>query len=127
MIERYTNLFFKNLWSDENKYQTWFDVEVAALKALEKSNKIPKNTTKFPSITWDSKRILEIEEECKHDFIAFLTFLEEKIGPSAKFIHLGLTTSDIIDTSLSLNLIKALYLLSKIFHTFFSCACKRIT
>lgn len=105
MIERYNSL--KHLWSDKKKYSTWLDVEIAVCGQLSLSGKIPKDMCKIfktrPSFDKkDLAAIEKIERSCKHDVIAFLTFLESFYGTDAKYIHYGLTSSDIVDTSLSL-------------------------
>ena len=104
MIERYTTDIMGNIWSDHNKYQVWLDVEIAVLEVLCEDGIVPpedleaiKSKAKF-----SVERILEIEEETHHDVIAFLTNLSENIGPSARFIHLGMTSSDLLDTALAL-------------------------
>jgi len=107
MIERYSTKASKKIWSDQNKYSTWLKVEIAVCRELERVNKIPKGVCKMfdkiPEFSQDQiQEILKIEDECKHDVIAFLTFLENFYGENAKYIHLGLTSSDIVDTSTSL-------------------------
>ena len=104
MIERYTTDIMGDIWSDQNKYQVWLDVEIAVLEVLCEDGIVPqvdldniKSKAKF-----SVNRILEIEEETHHDVIAFLTNLSENIGPSSRFIHLGMTSSDLLDTSLAL-------------------------
>jgi len=104
MIERYTTDVMGKIWSDQNKYQVWLDVEIAVLEVLCEDGIVPqvdleniKSKAKF-----SVNRILEIEEETHHDVIAFLTNLSENIGPSARFIHLGMTSSDLLDTALAL-------------------------
>jgi len=104
MIERYTTEAMGSIWSDYNKYQVWLDVEVAVLEVLCDDGIVPKED--LDNIKSKAKfsvdRINEIEEETHHDVIAFLTNLSENIGPSARFIHLGMTSSDLLDTSLAL-------------------------
>tara|TARA_Y100001970_G_scaffold23186_1_gene27155 strand:+ start:8995 stop:10290 length:1296 start_codon:yes stop_codon:yes gene_type:complete len=104
MIERYTTKEMGRIWSDENKFSTWLKVELAVTEVLCDDKIVPfedleiiKEKAKF-----SVDRILEIEEETHHDVIAFLTNLSENIGPSARFIHLGMTSSDLLDTSLAL-------------------------
>tara|TARA_Y100001936_G_scaffold228209_1_gene249160 strand:- start:5476 stop:6771 length:1296 start_codon:yes stop_codon:yes gene_type:complete len=104
MIERYTTNEMGRIWSDQNKYDTWFKVELAVTEVLCKDGIVPaedlKNIKSKASFSVD--RILEIEEETHHDVIAFLTNLSENIGPSSRFIHLGMTSSDLLDTALAL-------------------------
>jgi len=104
MIERYTTEAMGSIWSDYNKYQVWLDVEVAVLEVLCDDGIVPKED--LDNIKSKAKfsvdRINEIEKETHHDVIAFLTNLSENIGPSARFIHLGMTSSDLLDTALAL-------------------------
>ena len=104
MIDRYTTEAMGRIWSDHNKYSTWLKVELAVTEVLCEDGIVPyedldiiKNKAQF-----SVDRILEIEEETHHDVIAFLTNLSENIGPSARFIHLGMTSSDLLDTALAL-------------------------
>ncbi|HEX7400542.1 MAG TPA: adenylosuccinate lyase [candidate division Zixibacteria bacterium] len=104
MIERYTTSQMKFLWSDQNRFQKWLDIEILACEAMAHLGTIPpaavsriRRKAKF-----DIKRIAEIEEKTKHDVIAFLTNVAEHVGPESKYIHFGMTSSDILDTSLSL-------------------------
>ena len=95
MIDRYTRPQMGRLWDDENRYAKWLQVEIAACEAMAVQGLIPKEA--FESIKqkagFSVKRILEIEEETRHDVIAFLTNLEEHVGPESRYIHLGLTLS----------------------------------
>jgi adenylosuccinate lyase len=104
MIERYTTPRMKSLWSDQNRFQKWLDIELLACEAQAKLGIIPKSA--LPKIKkrakFDAGRIAQIEEKTKHDVIAFLTNLAENIGKEAKYVHYGMTSSDILDTSLSL-------------------------
>jgi adenylosuccinate lyase len=103
MIKRYTRKEMGDIWSEENKYKAWLKVEVLACEALAKTGKIPqkslKNIQRKAGFTLE--RIEEIEAETKHDVIAFLTSVSEHVGPDARYIHLGLTSSDILDTSMA--------------------------
>jgi adenylosuccinate lyase len=104
MIERYTTSRMKSLWSDQNKFQKWLDIELLACEAQAKLGIIPKSA--LPKIKkkakFDVERIAQIEEKTKHDVVAFLTNLAENIGEESKYVHFGMTSSDILDTSLSL-------------------------
>jgi adenylosuccinate lyase len=104
MIERYTTPKMKFLWSDQNRFQKWLDIELLACEAQANLGIIPK--TVLPKIKkkakFDVERITQIEEKTKHDVVAFLTNLAENIGKEAKYVHYGMTSSDILDTSLSL-------------------------
>ncbi len=104
MIERYTNPEMGSLWTEENRYQTWLAVEIAVCEAWNKLGKIPASSLKTikAKADFDIKKIDETERIVKHDMIAFLTSVNEKVGPDGRFIHLGLTSYDIVDTALSL-------------------------
>jgi adenylosuccinate lyase len=94
------------IWSPENKYQKWLDVEILACEAMAKLGKIPTNAFKNikKNVSINVERIDEIEKITKHDVIAFLTSLTEKVGEDGRFIHMGLTSSDVLDTSLAVQL-----------------------
>lgn len=103
MIQRYTRKIMGDIWTDENKYRTWLKVELLACEALSKIDRIPKkaaaNIKKKANFSVD--RIDAIEKETKHDVIAFLTSVAEYVGPDSRYIHLGLTSSDVLDTSMA--------------------------
>jgi len=109
MIERYTRKEIKKIWEENNKYQIWLSIELAVAQAMEKFKIIPRGLSS--KIKKKGKiniaRIHKIESKVHHDVIAFLTSITEKIGPHGKFLHLGLTSSDIIDTSFNLQLVQA--------------------
>ncbi|HAL91665.1 MAG TPA: adenylosuccinate lyase [Verrucomicrobia bacterium] len=109
MIERYTRPEMGALWTDEQKFQTWLAVELAACEAMAKAGKIPQKDWReiHRKAAFDAKRIRKIEAEVRHDVIAFLTSVAEKVGPAARHIHKGMTSSDVVDTALSVNLVKA--------------------
>lgn len=116
MIKRYTPKDFDYLWSEDKKYLTWLKVELAACKAMEDFNLVPKGISdQINSINFviDSNRINEIEKLTKHDVIAFLTYIEEVLGDPSKYLHKGLTSSDIVDTSFALLLVESLQLIIK--------------
>jgi len=104
MIERYTLPQMKELWSDENKFRKWVEVEILACEAQAKLGNIPKSVV--PRIrkkaNFNVEKINQIEQKVKHDVIAFLTNLAEYIGEDSKYIHLGMTSYDVVDTALSL-------------------------
>lgn len=104
MIERYTSPRMRSLWSDQNRFQKWLDIELLACEAQANLGIIPKSA--LPKIKKKAKfnveRIAQIEETTKHDVVAFLTNLAENIGEESRYVHFGLTSSDILDTSLSL-------------------------
>ncbi len=95
-----------NLWSEQHKYQTWLDVEIAVVEAQAELGYIPAEAVAQikDKANFDPKRIDEIESEVRHDIIAFLTNVNEYVGAAGRFIHLGLTSSDVLDTALSLQL-----------------------
>ncbi len=101
MIDRYTRPEMGRLWSMENRFRVWLEVEIAVCEAWHKLGRIPDADMETIRAKADInvERILEIEERTRHDVIAFITNLEEIIGPSARFIHLGCTSSDIVDTA----------------------------
>ncbi|MEN6431397.1 MAG: adenylosuccinate lyase [Smithella sp.] len=106
MIPRYSREVMTKIWSPENKYQKWLDVEILACEAMAKLGKIPKSALKNikKKVSVNVERIDEIENITKHDVIAFLTSLTEKVGEDGRFIHMGLTSSDVLDTSLAVQL-----------------------
>ncbi|MBK7107175.1 MAG: adenylosuccinate lyase [Ignavibacteriae bacterium] len=103
MIERYTRPEMGKIWEDEFKYSTWLKIEILACEARAEMGEIPKEDLEIikSKSNFDVKRILEIEEETKHDVIAFLTNVAEYVGPESRHIHYGMTSSDILDTTLS--------------------------
>lgn len=114
MIIRYSRPEMTKIWSQENKYQIWFDIEIYALEALEKLGIAPEGTAKRIAENFaksggkfNVERIDEIEQTTKHDVIAFLTHLAELVGENSRFIHYGMTSSDVLDTCLSLQLSQA--------------------
>ena len=106
MIDRYSRKELRNIWADENKYKIWLDIELAAAEAMEKLNIIPNGVTKKvkSKAKINVARILKIEETVKHDVIAFLTSITEKAGKEARFLHKGMTSSDVLDTCFNLQL-----------------------
>ena len=104
MIDRYTRPVMGKLWELENKYQKWLDVEIAACEAWSEIGEIPRDTVKFikENAGFDIEKIDEIEKVVKHDVIAFLTSVAHSLGTDSRFIHKGLTSSDILDTALAL-------------------------
>ena len=103
------------IWTDEAKYQTWLEVELAACEANCKLGKLPENSLKEirQKARFESERILEIESEVRHDVIAFLTNVNEYVGDAGRFIHVGLTSSDVLDTGLALQLKSSTLLIQK--------------
>ena len=109
MIERYTRPEIGKVWSEENKIRKWLDVELVALEALARFGRIPKNVPRKvrARANFSLKRIQAIEKTVQHDVIAFLTNLAEHVGPAGRYVHFGLTSSDILDTALALQLKEA--------------------
>ena len=106
MIERYSRKEIKNIWEDKNKYSLWLDIELAAAEAMEKLKIIPRGVSKKvkAKAKINVKRILQIEDKVKHDVIAFLTSINEKVGKEARYLHKGMTSSDVLDTCFNLQL-----------------------
>ncbi|MBN2415920.1 adenylosuccinate lyase [bacterium] len=109
MIQRYTLPDMGAIWTLDSKYQAWLDVELAVCKVLAERGEIPGKAWDVISrkAGFDSGRIEEIEAEVKHDVIAFLTSVAEHVGPESRYIHLGMTSSDVLDTALSLQIKRA--------------------
>jgi len=104
MIDRYTTPEMDQIWSDQNKFETWKKVEITVTEVLSDRGEVPKEAVKVinKKATFSVDRILEIEKQTRHDVIAFLTNMAENIGPESRFIHMGMTSSDLLDTSLAL-------------------------
>ncbi len=109
MIPRYSRERMTAVWSAENRYRTWLDIEIRACEALARRGEIPKASLRRikAGAGFDVARIDEIEKTTRHDVIAFLTSVTEKVGEDGRFIHMGLTSSDILDTSLAILLKEA--------------------
>ncbi len=104
MISRYTHPVMGAIWSDARKYDTWLRVELAATDALADAGIVPlaDARTLRDRASFDIARIDEIEQTTQHDVIAFTTAVAERVGPAARWLHLGLTSSDVLDTALAL-------------------------
>ncbi len=115
MVPRYTRPEMGAIWSDENKYRTWLQVEVLACEAMHQQGQIPAADLKRiqQRANFTVERIAEIEAEVDHDVIAFLTNVAEYVGPSARYIHKGLTSSDVLDTALAVQMMQAMDILIK--------------
>ena len=116
MIPRYSRPEMVAIWSPETKYRIWFEIEAHACDAMAELGVIPKESAKIiwekgGAATFDVEKIDAIEREVKHDVIAFLTHLAEFIGPEARFVHQGMTSSDVLDTTLAIQLARATDLL----------------
>ena len=109
MIERYSRPEMARLFTDEARFSRWLDVQVAVCEVLARRGEIPAEAVRVikEKAAIDVKRIAEIEAEVRHDVIAFVSSVAEKIGPEARYVHYGLTSSDVIDTALSLTLFQA--------------------
>ena len=109
MIKRYSRKELTDIWSEENKYKIWLNVEIASAEAMEKIGQIPKGVASIvkKKAKINVKRIHQIESEVKHDVIAFLTSITEKAGSKARYLHLGMTSSDVVDTSFNIQLIQS--------------------
>ena len=109
MISRYSRKELVSIWSEENKYQIWLDVEIAAAEAMEKYKIIPKGVASIVKrkSKIKVKRIHDIEAKVKHDVIAFLTSITEQAGIKARYLHQGMTSSDVLDTTLNIQLIQS--------------------
>ncbi len=106
MIKRYSRKELTDIWSEDNKYKIWLDVEVAAAQAMEKLGQIPRGVSSVvrKKAKINVKRIHQIEAKVKHDVIAFLTSVTEKAGIKARYLHQGMTSSDVVDTSFNIQL-----------------------
>jgi adenylosuccinate lyase len=116
MIPRYTRPQMAQIWTPETRFRIWFEIEAHAASAMAELGLIPKSAAKAiwdkgAKAKFDMARIDEIEREIKHDVLAFLTHLAEHVGPEARFMHAGLTSSDILDTCFNVQLVRAADLL----------------
>jgi len=109
MIKRYTREAMGLIWTEENKFRTWLEVEILVCEGMAKLGMIPKRAAQNirKKARFSIERIEAIEVETKHDVIAFLTNVAEAVGPDARYIHLGLTSSDILDTAMAVRLRQA--------------------
>ena len=106
MIERYSRKEVKKIWEDSNRYKIWLDIELSAAEAMEKFKIIPRGVSK--KVKSKSKinvnKILKIEGKVRHDVIAFLSSIMEKSGKEGRFLHKGMTSSDVLDTCFNIQL-----------------------
>ena len=109
MIKRYSRKELTNIWEEKNKYRIWLDIELAAAEGMEKIGLIPKGVTKTikSKARINVKRIHKIEDKVKHDVIAFLTSITEQVGSKGKFLHQGMTSSDVLDTCFNIQLVQS--------------------
>ena len=115
MIERYSRAEMVKIWQEKNKYQIWLNIEIAATEALEKLKKIPKGIANKikKKAKININRINKIESKVHHDVIAFLTSITEMVGSEGKYLHKGMTSSDVLDTCFNLQLLQASKILEK--------------
>lgn len=101
MLERYTRPEMGNIWTDENRYRAWLEVEILATEAWSELGEIPKEDVKKirEKAAFDTARILEIEQETRHDVVAFTRAVSESLGEERKWVHYGLTSTDVVDTA----------------------------
>jgi adenylosuccinate lyase len=116
MIPRYSRPEMASIWAPETRFRIWFEIEAAAAEAMAEAGLIPTDAARTirergDAASFDVARIDEIERDVKHDVIAFLTHLAEFVGPDARFVHLGMTSSDVLDTCLAIQLARAADLL----------------
>ena len=115
MIDRYSREELKKIWDEKNKYKIWLDIEIAAAQAMEKLKLIPRGVAakvrRKAVINVD--RIHKIEKKVHHDVIAFLTSITEKVGPEGKFLHKGMTSSDVLDTCFNIQLVQSSKIIDK--------------
>ncbi len=109
MISRYTNPEMGRIWSEQRRYETWLQVEIAAAEAMAAAGIVPEEAARDLRAkgAFDIARIDEIEKVTQHDVIAFTTSVAEKVGPSARWLHFGLTSSDVIDTAQAVQMVEA--------------------
>src|SRR5437762_3639939 len=109
MIPRYTNPEMGAIWSEQRRYETWLQVELAAADAMAEAGIVPADAARElrTKAAFDVARIEEIEQTTQHDVIAFTTAVAEHVGPAARYLHFGLTSSDVVDTGLALQLVEA--------------------
>ncbi len=109
MIDRYTRPEMARIWSEQNYFQKWLEVEILAVEALSRLGKVPRSAAGRirRKARFDLGRIREIEKEVRHEMIAFLSCVAESLGDDARFVHLGMTSSDVMDTALALQISEA--------------------
>ncbi|MBA1338429.1 MAG: adenylosuccinate lyase [Pelagibacterales bacterium] len=115
MIERYSRKEIKNIWDEKNKYKIWLNIEIAAAEAMEKLKIIPKGVSSKvkKKAKINVSRIHSIEKKVHHDVIAFLTSITEKVGPEGKYLHKGMTSSDVLDTCFNIQLVQSSQIIGK--------------
>src|SRR5688500_19159586 len=115
MIPRYTHPDMGRIWSEERRFETWLQVEIAAAEAMAEAGIIPRDAARDirEKSKFDVARIAAIEETTQHDVIAFTTEVAEHVGPSARWLHFGITSSDVVDTAQAIKMSEADDLLLK--------------
>ena len=114
MIDRYSRPAMKKVWSDENKYQKWLEVELAVAEAWTEEGVIPlEDMERLRPVEYNHQRMMELFETTRHDVTAFLSSITEGIGPEGRWLHLGMTSSDMLDTAQSLQMVEAGQLLQQ--------------
>jgi len=118
MIPRYTRPEMARIWTEKRKFETWLEIELAVCDVLAELGEIPREAAEEirAKACFDVERVHELEKITKHDVVAFLTNVGESIGPLSRYLHYGLTSSDILDTSLALLLGEASELILKDIH-----------
>ena len=109
MIDRYSRKELVKIWSEENKYKIWLDIEIAAAEGMEKYKIIPRGVSSIvkKKAKINVSRIKNIESKVKHDVIAFLTSVTEQSGIKARYLHQGMTSSDVLDTTFNIQLVQS--------------------
>jgi len=109
MISRYSRSIMAKVWEPENRFRTWLKIEIFACEAMAKIGEVPRAAVQVirKKAGFEVARIDAIEKVVKHDVIAFLTAVGERVGPEARYLHLGMTSSDVLDTSLAMLLVEA--------------------
>lgn len=127
MITRYTRPEMQRIWADEHKFRIWLDIEILACEAQAELGVIPREAAKIirEKASFDVKRIDEIERQVKHDVIAFLTNVGELVGRESRFIHVGMTSSDVLDTALAVQMKQSGELLLKDLHALSAALARR--
>jgi adenylosuccinate lyase len=127
MIPRYTRKKMAEVWEAENRFRKWLQVEISACEAMVKMGRVPPGALKEikKRAGFDVARIEEVEKLVKHDVIAFLTAVGERVGPAARYLHLGMTSSDVLDTSFAMQLTEAAAILEEDLRAFLAVLKKR--
>jgi len=127
MIPRYTRKRMADVWEAENRFRKWLQIEIFACEAMVNMGLVPRGALKEiqKRAGFDVARVEELEKVVKHDVIAFLTTVSEKVGPAARYLHLGLTSSDILDTSLAMQMVEAAGILEEDLKAFLGVLKKR--